>query len=162
MDAVSAGTVVAWAMECFERGILTKDDFDGLEPHFGNADAGITLLEKIARREGIGDAVGRGHEACRREVGPGFTGLCHAGQGHGDGRLRPAQPQDHGPELRHRHTRRLPQPLAGIRPGYAEHGGPFRGWSRARPHPGGSGGQGRGLRLHGPLQVYPRRLRGLL
>ena len=49
LDAVSAGATVAWAMECFERGLLTKADCDGLEPRFGNAQAGISLLEKIAR-----------------------------------------------------------------------------------------------------------------
>jgi len=69
MDAVSAGTTVAWAMECFERGLLTRDDFDGLEPHFGNAAAGIALLEKIAKREGIGDILADGTKRAAEQVG---------------------------------------------------------------------------------------------
>ena len=80
MDAVSAGTVVAWAMECFERGILTKEDFDGLEPHFGNADAGIQLLEKISKREGIGDLLAEGTKRAAEQRRPGLPGFRHAGQ----------------------------------------------------------------------------------
>ncbi len=71
MDAVSAGATVAWAMECFERGILTRADFDGLEPRFGNAQAGIALLEKIARREGIGDLLAEGTKRAAEKVGQG-------------------------------------------------------------------------------------------
>lgn len=69
MDAISAGATVAWAMECFERGILTRDDFDGLEPRFGNAEAAIALLEKIARREGIGDLLAEGSKRAAEQVG---------------------------------------------------------------------------------------------
>jgi aldehyde:ferredoxin oxidoreductase len=71
MDAISAGVTVAWAMECFERGILARDDFDGVEPRFGNATAGIALLEKIARREGIGDLLAEGSKRAAEEVGRG-------------------------------------------------------------------------------------------
>jgi aldehyde:ferredoxin oxidoreductase len=69
MDAVSAGTTVAWAMECFERGLLTKDDFDGLEPYFGNGDAGVQLLEKIAKREGVGELLAEGTKRAAEQVG---------------------------------------------------------------------------------------------
>jgi aldehyde:ferredoxin oxidoreductase len=69
MDAISAGTTVAWAMECFERGILTQSDFDGLTPHFGNAQAAIALLEMIARREGIGDVLAEGTKRAAEQVG---------------------------------------------------------------------------------------------
>jgi len=71
MDAISAGATVAWAMECFERGLLKKADFDGLEPRFGNAQAGITLLERIARREGIGDMLAEGTQRAAAQVGQG-------------------------------------------------------------------------------------------
>ncbi len=71
MDAISAGTTVAWAMECFERGILTRADFGGLEPRFGNAQAGIALLEQIARREGIGDVLAEGTQRAAAQVGQG-------------------------------------------------------------------------------------------
>jgi aldehyde:ferredoxin oxidoreductase len=56
-------------MECFERGILTKDDFGGLEPHFGNAEAGIALLDLISRREGIGDILAEGTKRAADTVG---------------------------------------------------------------------------------------------
>ena len=71
MDAISAGATVAWAMECFERGILTRNDFDGLEPRFGNAEAGIALLEKIGRREGVGDLLAEGSKRAAEQVGQG-------------------------------------------------------------------------------------------
>ena len=69
VDAISAGTAVAWAIECFERGILKRSDFDGLEPRFGNAEAGIALLEKITRREGIGDLLAEGTRRAAAQVG---------------------------------------------------------------------------------------------
>jgi len=71
MDAISAGGTVAWAMECFERGLLSRFDLDGLEPRFGNAAAGIALLEKIARREGIGDLLAEGTRRAAEQVGQG-------------------------------------------------------------------------------------------
>ena len=52
MDTVSAGATVAWAMECFERGLLTVDDTDGLDLRFGNAPALLECLERIATRNG--------------------------------------------------------------------------------------------------------------
>lgn len=71
MDAISAGAVVAWAMECYERGLLTRQDCDGLELRFGNAAAGIALLEKIARREGIGDLLAEGTRRAAEQLGQG-------------------------------------------------------------------------------------------
>ena len=71
MDAISAGTTVAWAMECFERGLLTRDDCDGLEPHFGNAQAGIALLEKMVTRTGIGNLLAEGVKRASEQVGQG-------------------------------------------------------------------------------------------
>jgi len=71
MDTMSTGVTVAWAMECFERGILTKEDFDGLEPYFGNHEAATALIEKIARREGIGDLLAQGVKRASEKVGKG-------------------------------------------------------------------------------------------
>jgi aldehyde:ferredoxin oxidoreductase len=71
MDTMSTGVVVAWAMECFERGILTKEDFDGLEPYFGNHEAEVAIIEKIAKREGIGDILAEGVKRASEKVGKG-------------------------------------------------------------------------------------------
>lgn len=66
MDAMSGGVTVSWAMETFERGVFTKEDFkcakypEGFEPYFGNAEAAVTLMEMIRDREGIGDLLSKG------------------------------------------------------------------------------------------------------
>ncbi|MCD4738390.1 MAG: aldehyde:ferredoxin oxidoreductase [Anaerolineae bacterium] len=65
-DAMSNGVTISWAMETFERGIFTKEDFkcakypEGFEPNFGNGEAAVTLAEMIRDREGIGDLLSHG------------------------------------------------------------------------------------------------------
>jgi aldehyde:ferredoxin oxidoreductase len=54
LDTISAGSTIAWVMECYENGVLTKEDLDGIEANFGNADAMIALLEKMADGSGCG------------------------------------------------------------------------------------------------------------
>jgi aldehyde:ferredoxin oxidoreductase len=71
MDAMSAGVVVSWAMECYEKGLLSKEACDGLELNFGNEDAASALLEKIAKREGIGDMLAEGVKRASEELGRG-------------------------------------------------------------------------------------------
>ena len=71
MDTMSTGVTIAWAMECFERGILTKEDFGGLEPYFGNHEAEVALVEMIAKREGIGDLLAEGVKRASEKVGKG-------------------------------------------------------------------------------------------
>lgn len=74
MDAMSGGVTVSWAMETFERGIFTKEDFkcakypEGFEPNFGNAEAAVTLMEMIRDREGIGDLLSKGTRRASRIV----------------------------------------------------------------------------------------------
>jgi len=60
LDTISGGSVVAFAMECYEKGIISKSDTDGLELQWGDARAVFTLLERIARRQGIGDVLAEG------------------------------------------------------------------------------------------------------
>ena len=55
MDTISAGATIAFAMECFETGLLNSEELDGLEANFGNTAAMLELLQKIARRQGIGN-----------------------------------------------------------------------------------------------------------
>jgi aldehyde:ferredoxin oxidoreductase len=68
---MSTGVTVSWAMECYQRGILTKDDFDGLEPEWGNHEAVTELIRKIAYREGIGDLLAEGSRRAAAKVGEG-------------------------------------------------------------------------------------------
>lgn len=71
MDTISAGISIAWAIECFENGILTTEDTDGLELTFGNAEVLKPLIEKIARQEGIGKLLAKGVRAASKELGRG-------------------------------------------------------------------------------------------
>jgi aldehyde:ferredoxin oxidoreductase len=60
IDTISAGTIIAFAMECYEHGVITIADTDGIELTWGNHQAMIALLEKIVKREGIGDVLADG------------------------------------------------------------------------------------------------------
>lgn len=71
MDTISAGSLVQWAMECVERGVMTTADVDGLDLRWGNGDASIAVLGKIARREGVGDLLANGVREAARRVGQG-------------------------------------------------------------------------------------------
>ncbi len=71
MDTISAGATVAWAMECFERGILTVEDTGGVDLRFGNGDALLQTLEDIAYRRGIGNLLAEGSRAAAVMVGQG-------------------------------------------------------------------------------------------
>jgi aldehyde:ferredoxin oxidoreductase len=71
LDTVSAGSTIAFAMECFQKGILTKEQTDGLELRFGDADVMIELIHRIARREGIGDLLSKGTRQAAAELGGG-------------------------------------------------------------------------------------------
>jgi aldehyde:ferredoxin oxidoreductase len=71
MDTISSGGVIGFVMECFERGILTKEDTGGLELTFGNYDAALKLLELIAHRKGFGDFCARGVKEMAEELGRG-------------------------------------------------------------------------------------------
>jgi aldehyde:ferredoxin oxidoreductase len=71
MDTISAGVTIAFAMECFENGILSKKDTDGVDLKFGNAGAMLQMLKKIVDREGFGDILARGSKAAARIIGKG-------------------------------------------------------------------------------------------
>jgi len=70
-DTLSTGVTISWAMECFQRGILTKEDFGGLEPTWGNHQAVVALVKQIAYREGIGDLLAEGVKRASAKVGKG-------------------------------------------------------------------------------------------
>jgi aldehyde:ferredoxin oxidoreductase len=70
-DTMSAGVTVAFAMELFERGILTVRETGGLELKFGNDQAMMTVLRQMAYREGIGDLLADGTKAAAKRIGNG-------------------------------------------------------------------------------------------
>jgi len=71
LDTISAGCTVAYAIECYENGILTKNDTDGLELTWGNHAAIAALTEKMAKREGLGDILADGVKVAAEKVGQG-------------------------------------------------------------------------------------------
>lgn len=70
-DGEDVSGVVAWAMECYEKGILSKDDLDGIDLTWGNLKAICKLLKKIAYREGIGDVLAEGLKFASVRIGKG-------------------------------------------------------------------------------------------
>ena len=77
MDAGYLGDMIAWAMECFEEGILTEKDTDGLKLNFGNHEAMLTLIDKIARREGFGDFLAENMIVASEKLGEESKKLAH-------------------------------------------------------------------------------------
>jgi aldehyde:ferredoxin oxidoreductase len=72
MDTISCGSAVAWVMDCFERGLLTERETDGLRLTFGNAEAMVRLVEKIGTREGFGDLLAEGTRRAAIRMGRGL------------------------------------------------------------------------------------------
>lgn len=70
LDSISTGVAIAFAMECFENGILTSEDTDGLELRFGNTDAPARLIPMIAKREGFGAVLAEGVKRASEKIGP--------------------------------------------------------------------------------------------
>lgn len=71
LDTISAGGVIAWAMESYERGLLTAHDLQGCELNFGNGDSTMKVLEMIAYRRGFGDVLAEGTRRASRILGHG-------------------------------------------------------------------------------------------
>lgn len=71
LDSISAGVTIGFAMELYEKGILTAADTDGLDLTFGNDQAMITLLRMMAYREGIGVILADGTKASAAKIGKG-------------------------------------------------------------------------------------------
>lgn len=71
LDTISTGSVIAFAMECFEKGLLTSKDTDGIELRFGNDEAMLKLIELIAKREGVGGLLADGVVRLAQRIGRG-------------------------------------------------------------------------------------------
>ena len=71
LDTISAGSTIGFAMELFQRGIITKEDTDGLELTWGNHQVILELVQKIAKREGFGKLLGEGTKRAAEAIGKG-------------------------------------------------------------------------------------------
>jgi len=69
LDTITCGATVAFVMDCYENGLLSKADLDGLDLGWGNIDAVIELVKKIVLRQGIGDRAALGSRAMARMLG---------------------------------------------------------------------------------------------
>jgi len=71
LDTISTGVSIAFAMECYENGLLSKEDTGDLDLRFGNAEAMVRLVEMIGKREGLGDLLAEGVKRAAAQIGGG-------------------------------------------------------------------------------------------
>jgi aldehyde:ferredoxin oxidoreductase len=71
LDTISTGVTIAFAMECFEKGLITKEDTGGIDLVFGNGDAMVKMVDLIGKREGIGDLLAEGCMRIAEKFGEG-------------------------------------------------------------------------------------------
>ncbi|MEN8041261.1 MAG: aldehyde ferredoxin oxidoreductase family protein [Actinomycetota bacterium] len=75
VDTIAAGATMAFAIDCFEQGVITIDDTDGIELRWGDADAMIEMLRKTLNREGLGDVLAEGSARAAARIGNGAEDL---------------------------------------------------------------------------------------
>ena len=75
IDTISCGATISWAMECFENGIITPADTDGIELRYGSAEGMVAILQKICDREGFGDVLAEGSAKAADRLGKGHEYL---------------------------------------------------------------------------------------
>ena len=71
LDTISMGVVVGFVMELYEKGILSAKELDGLKPEWGDHEALFKLIEKVAKREGIGNILAEGTRKAGQLIGKG-------------------------------------------------------------------------------------------
>ena len=69
-DTIAAGATLSYAVECYDNGLITKEDTEGIELRWGNIDAVIAMLEKMSKREGFGDVLADGIRKAAERIGP--------------------------------------------------------------------------------------------
>ena len=69
LDSISTGAAIAFAMECFEHGLIGPEETGGLDLRFGNADAMLTMIEWIANRQGLGNMLAEGVMRAAEKIG---------------------------------------------------------------------------------------------
>jgi aldehyde:ferredoxin oxidoreductase len=75
IDTISCGATIAFAMDCYERGLITAEDTGGVELKFGNAAAMVQMVEQIAQRQGFGDVLAEGTARAAQRIGKGAEEL---------------------------------------------------------------------------------------
>jgi len=75
LDTISTGATVAFAVECYESGIITREDTGGIELGWGKSQAIVAMTEKIARREGFGAVLADGVKKAAERIGKDQRGL---------------------------------------------------------------------------------------
>jgi len=71
LDTISAGATIGLAIECYENGIITKEDTDGIEMTWGNHQSIVAMTEKLAKREGFGAVLADGAKVAAEKIGKG-------------------------------------------------------------------------------------------
>jgi len=69
LDTISCGSTIAFAIDCFEHGVITEDDTQGIKLTWGNMESVFRMVEKVARREGFGDVLAEGSRAAAKKIG---------------------------------------------------------------------------------------------
>ena len=69
LDTISCGVTISFAMECYEKGLIDKNDTDGIDLRFGNADAVLKLVDMIGKREGFGNVLAEGSKRVAEKIG---------------------------------------------------------------------------------------------
>jgi len=94
IDTMGVGGTIAMAMECYENGLIGKEDTDGIELTWGNAEAIVAMVEKVAKREGFGEALADGTQKAAERIGKGAEQFAVAVRGkslaYHDPRMSPA------------------------------------------------------------------------
>ncbi len=82
MDIISAGNTVGFLMEAYEKGLIDTKFLDGIDLRWGNVDATLKIIEKIANRDGVGDIASRGVKAVSKKIGKGSEKFAIHVKGH--------------------------------------------------------------------------------
>jgi aldehyde:ferredoxin oxidoreductase len=81
LDAITLSEVISWAMECYERGLLSRKECDGLELTWGDGSSIMALIHKVAHREGFGDVLADGVRKAAERLGRGSDEIAMHGKG---------------------------------------------------------------------------------
>jgi aldehyde:ferredoxin oxidoreductase len=81
MDAIALSECIAFAMECYQRGLLSRQEADGLDLSWGNGETILILINKVAHREGFGDVLADGVKKAAERLGRGSEEIAMHGKG---------------------------------------------------------------------------------